>query len=812
MEKPSASLGKYQEIPFHGDIESAAWNSLADSNFTERTKELRSFLGHRVTKELYSDILDIPKFYTHLSAALIPVVGLNQTEAKLNQIQKDYFDNLDVSDGQVVADKINQGMMLLEKNLNKEFLGEPVTSSGQSGPALPRAMADTGTPNPNSTSYFARTPAWLGETVVPLQSPNGINTMTGGAASLPETPKPVETALDNGAYETTVVSEPLVLTSDTTVSPDLTSNTDSKLEEPVKLEIDLTNKTERDKYYNGVRDQIQQAKELVENKLHRFNPETDSQSAWANKETYNPHRAGLQAFSNARLLYSGQFTNLEGQLQTLLTEKEKMGTEFVGETAIEMCVDKLNRIYERIQDELENVNVAIATVDEQEELAPSLNEQIVHDNDINEAELLHDAPTFVQKIIDTLDATLDAINKEFHPDKLDIVSENGIELQNLKKRLLNLRSLIIQRLKEPDDIVRNNNLKRTEKFVAEDIAKVGSLISELKSKKLVLENNNPPSLETKPPSDVLVLNNPILIPIETKESEEQSVDTVHPLETHPESQSETLQSVLDDLSTNPLVLDNRVPQARFEKIRSLFGKDLEVKLGRVALVALVGIITPKALNTDASVSPTVDTAGYATALQLPGFPSNLNRTTIEAYLKSLEEPVPASLNSIPPVIPDYQPEKLELATTDVAVPGVVLPSPISSIEINPNAPQLKPFSTKADSVPAESNMSFNDSLDYQVAPAVALKEYKINYGDTFWDINEGQTLAGKLPVLTQINPYFKQALIDRLRDKINSDPELRSRIGGIGETADNLITGAVMNLNVLNQEAGLIAIEYGYLY
>lgn len=65
--------------------------------------------------------------------------------------------------------------------------------------------------------------------------------------------------------------------------------------------------------------------------------------------------------------------------------------------------------------------------------------------------------------------------------------------------------------------------------------------------------------------------------------------------------------------------------------------------------------------------------------------------------------------------------------------------------------------------------------------------------------------------MNQINPYFKNALIDLARDEINRNPVLKEGIGGFGDTANDLIPDRVINLQRLNDLLTEIAVNQGYL-
>ncbi len=112
----------------------------------------------------------------------------------------------------------------------------------------------------------------------------------------------------------------------------------------------------------------------------------------------------------------------------------------------------------------------------------------------------------------------------------------------------------------------------------------------------------------------------------------------------------------------------------------------------------------------------------------------------------------------------------------------------------------------ADAGNAEGNTAAAQSAvaNPETAPYVAEK------GDNFWDVMEGETKAGEPSFAEKIDPAREQAVIDLVRDKINTDATLRAELG-FGETADDLAVGAEIDTNKLNQLAEEIAKEKGWL-
>lgn len=280
---------------------------------------------------------------------------------------------------------------------------------------------------------------------------------------------------------------------------------------------------------------------------------------------------------------------------------------------------------------------------------------------------------------------------------------------------------------------------------------------------------------------------------------------------------ETLAVRKEELQTN--VPESGVSRKRLAAILALFTpKRVGYLAAVVAASALFGDTQPEQANFQ---SATLNPLLGMSSLSQPRTAGQIDRTTIETFLKSsapdsmVEEfkamalkPVFIPQTEIEPNVPSYQPEPIQ-AELEV-VPGVTLHTTKDETLVRSLAPELKIYG-KADEVRIDPDFAFLPSEKTESAAPVKNELYKISYGDVFWDIAEGQSLAGTLPVMKQINPYFKQALIDRLRDAINNDKQEREKIGGFGKTADELITGGVMNLEKLNMLAVLLAINYGYL-
>lgn len=196
---------------------------------------------------------------------------------------------------------------------------------------------------------------------------------------------------------------------------------------------------------------------------------------------------------------------------------------------------------------------------------------------------------------------------------------------------------------------------------------------------------------------------------------------------------------------------------------------------------------------------------------------NVNYAAIYNYLKTIDVSTPevvASAEVMSAPAPKPELSNTTSAPTEV-VPGVVFPENgvNSNSEIKPNFPKF--YSAEANNVPIDPGIVL-EAPQNTVVPEILKTPYTLNIGDTFWDINEGQTIAGKLPVLSQIKSGEVQQFIDVLRDRINNDAQSRDSIGGFGSDAsrpyaDQLIAGKQMNLNKLNDLAMTVAVENNFL-
>ena len=256
------------------------------------------------------------------------------------------------------------------------------------------------------------------------------------------------------------------------------------------------------------------------------------------------------------------------------------------------------------------------------------------------------------------------------------------------------------------------------------------------------------------------------------------------------------------------ISESQVSRVRLVSIRKLFKP---ARMGALALLSLAFSSGQFKLDATEGSALSLHTLMGMSAPVTPLSPTFiLDRAAIEEYLKfNIGNTLEAKAQEIMPNILTVAPKLAEVATE--VVPGVVFPPRDYVSLTSQSAPELKIYGA-VDTVPADPGISFDITNQSEQGGVYTDKDfYTIAYGDTFWDINEGETVAGTLPVMSQINPFFKQHLIDRLRDALNNDPELRKKIGGFGPEANDLITGEKINRKLLNEEAVLLAINHGYL-
>ena len=254
------------------------------------------------------------------------------------------------------------------------------------------------------------------------------------------------------------------------------------------------------------------------------------------------------------------------------------------------------------------------------------------------------------------------------------------------------------------------------------------------------------------------------------------------------------------------ITESSVNRTRLLNLRSLIKP---ARMGALALLAVAfGSGQYKPAQNEMGSSSLHNLMGMSVA-NIPN-QATFDRTAIEEFLKFTSiTTVEAKVLDLPPVIPEIIP--IQSSAPVEVVPGVIFPTTKYSLAPSQEAPELKIFGA-ADSVPLDPGITFNTPSQSEQGMVYSEKDFHtVVYGDTFWDISEGESLAGSLPVMKQINPYFKQHLIDRMRDRLNADDSMRKKIGGFGKTANDLIINEKVNVNKLNAELLLEAINAGYL-
>ena len=273
----------------------------------------------------------------------------------------------------------------------------------------------------------------------------------------------------------------------------------------------------------------------------------------------------------------------------------------------------------------------------------------------------------------------------------------------------------------------------------------------------------------------------------------------------------TIETLRAPLRERTLQLRREIPEAvvsqsRFRYIRPLIKS---ARMGALALLALT--------FSSGQYKPSSQETGMLSLQALMGMnaPVSTDRTfafdrgAIQEFLTiSIATAAEENVLNILPVVSDEAPTNMSVPVE--VVEGVILPTS-ESYSRTTLSPKMKIYGN-ADTVRVDPGIKFDVPNQSEQGTVYTAEDFHTHvYGDTFWDISEGESLAGTLPVMKQINPYFKQALIDRMRDRLNKNLELRERIGGFGATANDLVIGEKMNLKILNLEFILEAINAGYL-
>ena len=308
--------------------------------------------------------------------------------------------------------------------------------------------------------------------------------------------------------------------------------------------------------------------------------------------------------------------------------------------------------------------------------------------------------------------------------------------------------------------------------------------------------------------DMLRATNEILQELQISSKNENEASTpVKEVQEYP-PQVETLLTPLAarSLHIQTEIAESSVSRARLHYISSLIEP---ARMGELSLLAVAfGSEQYKPTQNETGPSVLHNLMGMSAA-SIPNQPT-FNRTVIEEFLKFTSIPtVEAIISNVPPVISEIAPE--QSSAPEEVVPGVILPATKYSSVSTQAAPELKIYGA-ADSVPLDPGISFNTPSQSEQGAVYSEKDlHKLAVGDLFWDINEGKTLAGNLPVMKLINPYLKPYLVNIVRDKLNSDKSLREKIGGFRDMSDEFNFGATLNLKILNETFLEAAVNAGYL-
>lgn len=272
-----------------------------------------------------------------------------------------------------------------------------------------------------------------------------------------------------------------------------------------------------------------------------------------------------------------------------------------------------------------------------------------------------------------------------------------------------------------------------------------------------------------------------------------------------------LGTILRPLTERSLQLQTKISESSVSRARLHYISSLikPARTGELSLLAVAfGSGQYKTAQNETGASVLHNLMGMSAA-SIPNQPI-FDRTAIEEFLKFTNIPtVEAKVSDLPPVISEITPE--QSSAPEEVVPGVFLPATKYSSVSSQVAPELKIYGA-ADNVPLDPGISFNTPSQSEQGAVYSEKDlHKLAVGDLFWDINEGKTLAGNLPVMKLINPYLKPYLVNIVRGKLNSDKSLREKIGGFHDMSDEFNFGATLNLKILNETFLEAAVNAGYL-
>lgn len=433
----------------------------------------------------------------------------------------------------------------------------------------------------------------------------------------------------------------------------------------------------------------------------------------------------------------------------------------------------------------------------------------------------------------------------------DMESENGIARMVLSNQITALESLLV-----PEELVdwsndfslrasAENTFDQPSKILAEKLGKIKTLVnnSELELRNYVQKNNftnpsstnsaesleNPETIETIDPNKMEVLDD--VPPFESSEPKNE----VHTITlssgeytdiTSEKINSQERQKITERLKNRINSLNTMLGVGTRNKITQTLSvlrkPESQKTLKAVSLAALLSLIPTNIFDGGKKFDPTLKD------LQSPNTYSSsesaintgqINGAEILAYLKSLENKlvVTAEASSGQNVNPAKAEVKINPTVPNQSKytdAPVFQYSGMNQSETLPNIPQF-------DS--GVSITSQSEQLQNTVSPDTLpsfegiIPLYQVNKGDNFWNLMEGETKAGTMPIMDMVAPENKQALIDLIRDELNTNTEARKKMGTFGDTADLLFAekpnGEQQEINIyeLNKLAFRVAGEHNLL-
>lgn len=166
-----------------------------------------------------------------------------------------------------------------------------------------------------------------------------------------------------------------------------------------------------------------------------------------------------------------------------------------------------------------------------------------------------------------------------------------------------------------------------------------------------------------------------------------------------------------------------------------------------------------------------------------------------------------------PSVPDttFAQEKIaETPATEVSTPSAVDETPNSEAKAAPAVSKTEAADAASLAKQSDELIRQSELLDQKEA-IKNTATYTVMRGDNMWDVLEGQTEAGRLSFLREVNPEMKQQLFKLVETRLANDAALRAEIG-FGDTPHDIQTGAKLNIERLNALTLEIAGDKGLLY